>query len=58
MVNERFWTGVAVAGCVLAGLVIFWPALERIARGQWLAGALVAIGTGVILTMIWLQNRR
>lgn len=56
--GKKFWTAVAVAGCVLAGLGIFWPALRYMARGQWAMGAAVAAGTGLILYLIWLQRAR
>jgi hypothetical protein len=57
-VGERFWATLAIGGCVLAALAIFWPAIQYMARGQWMTGAAVALGTGLILYLIWLQRAK
>jgi hypothetical protein len=56
-VSKRFWTGVAVAGCVVAGLAIFWPALSLLAHS--LRSGLIAVTvTALILAPIYLLNRQ
>lgn len=56
--GDRFWTRLAVAGCALAALMIFWPALTLLFRAQWIAGVIATLGTGAILYVVWLQRSR
>lgn len=54
--GERFWTGVALAGCIAVGLAIAFFALPFFFRS--LASGLIAVGvTALLLASIYLLNR-
>lgn len=56
--NDNAWKTLAISGCLLAGLLIFWPALRYMARGQWGVGLIVAGITAAILYSVWRRRAR
>ena len=56
--GERFWTRVALAGCVAAGALLYWPAIAYAWAGNWSGAAIAAVGTTALISAIyWFSSR-
>lgn len=55
--GEKFWRRVVIAGCFIAVMFIYWPAIEALRRGDWTMAVIAFVGTTVILAAIAWQSR-